>query len=89
MRQFVSRATFQLIDFDEKRLHVFQELRHEDGWLSATSESIALHVDMNGPKVAPFADDIMAKIQDMAERQKHLAVPEGAGRKIEIKRNPA
>ena len=79
-------ATVQLIDFDEKRLHIFQELRHEDGWLSATSVSIALHVDMNGPKVAPFSDGIMKSIEEMSARQKHLPVPDGVGRKIEIKR---
>ena len=28
-------VTSQLLDFDEKRFHFFQELHHEDGWLSA------------------------------------------------------
>jgi acyl-CoA thioesterase FadM len=28
-------STFQLLDHDEKRFHVFQELRHVDGWLAA------------------------------------------------------
>ena len=40
-----------LLDADEKRLHTFEELRHAtEGWLSATSENMTLHIDMNGAK---------------------------------------
>ncbi len=80
------QATFHIVDYDEKRLHVFQELRHEDGWVSATSETLALHVDMSGPKVAPFAPDVFEKVKTMAAAQESLGKPEGAGRKIEIRR---
>src|SRR5271169_5537701 len=34
------RVTFQLLDFDAKRLHYFEQLYHADGWLSATSENL-------------------------------------------------
>jgi acyl-CoA thioester hydrolase len=47
-------GTFQLLDSDNKRLRAYQELRHVDGWLAATSEVLTLHIDMSGPKVAPF-----------------------------------
>ena len=44
-----------LLGHDEKRLHTFEELRHAtEGWLSATSENMTLHMDMNARKVAPF-----------------------------------
>ncbi|TIU33202.1 MAG: thioesterase, partial [Mesorhizobium sp.] len=43
-------VSFQLIDHDDKRLRAYQEIRHVDGWLAATSESLSLHVDMSGPK---------------------------------------
>ena len=49
-----STVTFQLIDHDAKRLRAYQEIRHVDGWLAATSETLSLHIDMSGPKVAPF-----------------------------------
>ena len=40
------RATMQLIEFDQKRMHVYTELRHAtEFWLSATSENMMLHVD--------------------------------------------
>jgi len=36
-----------LVDADEKRLHTFEEMRHAgEGWLSATSENMTMHIDM-------------------------------------------
>ena len=50
-----------LLDTDEKRLHTFEELRHAtEGWISATSENMTLHMDMKERKVAPFPPDIRA-----------------------------
>jgi acyl-CoA thioester hydrolase len=79
-------VTFQLLDHDEKRLRAYQEIRHVDGWLAATSEQLALHVDMTGPKVAPFPPDIQAKIEAMRATHAGLPMPERAGRSIGIKR---
>ena len=40
----------QLLDYDRKRLHYFQQMYHkEQGYLAATSEQLALHVDLNTP----------------------------------------
>lgn len=77
---------FQLLDFDEKRFHVFQELRHVDGWTAATSEGLSLHIDMSGPKVAPFPADIRARIEAMHASHASLPRPERAGRSIGIRR---
>jgi acyl-CoA thioester hydrolase len=79
-------ASLQILDNDEKRIRFFQELRHVDGWLAATSENLVLHVDMAGPKVAPFPPDIQAKIDAMRAAHAPLPVPERAGRSIGIKR---
>lgn len=79
-------CSFQLLDFDEKRFHAFQELRHVDGWIAATCEVLTLHVDMNGPKVAHFPDDIRGNLAAMLEAQAPLARPDRAGRSIGIKR---
>lgn len=80
-------ATLQLVDFDEKRTHFYQELRHaEEGWLSATSEQISLHVDMDAKKVVPWPDDIHANLQALADAHAALPRPERAGRQIGIKR---
>ena len=79
-------VSFQLLDSDDKRIRAYQEIRHEDGWLAATSESLSLHVDMSGPKVAPFPDDIGPRVAAMRDEHAALPMPEQAGRSIAISR---
>jgi acyl-CoA thioester hydrolase len=77
------RVTLQLLDFDAKRMHYFEQLFHaEEGWLSATSENMVLNVDMTAKKVAPFPDYIAARLAQMKAAHAHLPVPEGTGRRI-------
>jgi acyl-CoA thioester hydrolase len=77
------RATVQLLDFDAKRMHYFEELRHaEEGWLSATSENMVLHVDMAAKKAAPFPEAMAARLACMKAAHAHLPLPDGAGRRI-------
>jgi acyl-CoA thioester hydrolase len=83
------KVSFQLLDHDEKRLRAYQEIRHTDGWLAATSESLTLHIDMAGPKVAPFPADIMEKVEALAAAHAALPTPERAGRSIGIRRKTA
>ena len=72
-----------LVAADEKRLHTFEELRHADeGWLSATSENIHLHVNISARKTAPFPPDIRSRIERVAEAHRGIVRPEGIGRKI-------
>lgn len=82
------RASFQLIDHDDKRFHTYQELRHEDGWLAATGEGLGLHIDMSGPRVAPFPPDIAERVAAMAAEHAALPRPERVGRAIGIRRKP-
>ena len=77
---------FQLLDHDEKRLRAYQEIHHADGWLAATSETMSLHIDMAGPRVAPFPADIRARVEAMRAAHAALPMPERAGRSIGIKR---
>ena len=72
-----------LVAADEKRLHTFEELRHADeGWLSATSENMTMHIDMAARKVAPVPSDIRDRIRAVADAQSAIPQPEGIGRKI-------
>src|SRR5262249_5831029 len=60
------RVTFQLLGHDAKRMHFFEQLFHaRDGWVAATSENMALHVDMDAKKTAPFPADVAARIAKM------------------------
>jgi acyl-CoA thioester hydrolase len=77
------KMTLQLLGYDVKRVHYFEQLFHaEQGWLSATSENMSLHVDMAAKKVASFPPEIIARLQNMLAAHQRLPRPEGAGRQI-------
>src|ERR1044072_5926996 len=77
------RATFQLLDYDAKRIHYFQQLFHAtDGWMSATSENMTLHVNMSTKKVAPLPDKVTRTLARMKAAHPKLPRPEAAGRRI-------
>ena len=81
------RFTTQLLDFDEKRLHYFHVMYHaEKGFAAATNELIAMHVDMDLRRSAPFPPDILKKLADTKERHGALPRPDQAGRIIGIRR---
>jgi acyl-CoA thioester hydrolase len=72
-----------LVAADQKRLHTFEELRHaSEGWLSATSENMTIHIDMEKRKTAPFPSDIQARIAGIVNAHAQVARPEGIGRKV-------
>jgi len=76
-------VTFQLLDYDAKRMHYFEQLFHaSDGWVSATSENMSLHVDMVAGKTAPFPDDVARGLARMQAAHAKLPRPEAAGRRI-------
>jgi len=83
------RVTFQLLDFDSKRMHYFEQLFHaEEGWLSATSENMALNVDMTVKKTAAFPAHVMAKLAQMKAAHDRLPILDGVGRRIAMKASP-
>lgn len=79
-------STVWIVDHDEKRFHTFQELYHEDGWLSATGEGLTLHVDLDGPRVAPMPVAIRDRIAALRAAHAKLPRPGGIGRRIGIAR---
>lgn len=86
------RATFRLLDADAKSLHAYQELYHADGWLSATQESVLLHVDLaaaGGPKVVRMAESIQDDVQTMLRYHASLPRTKYVGKVIGIRRRGA
>jgi len=53
-----------------------------EGHVSATSESMTVHVDMTAKKVAPFPAPVLAALERMKVMHAALPWPEAAGRKI-------
>ena len=80
------RNRLELAQEQLKRIHVFERLFHEDGFLSATSETLLLHIDMAGPKVAPIPDDLLARLTQLSEAHASLPADERIGRSIAIRR---
>lgn len=77
------RVTFQMLAYDSKRIHYFEQLFHAaEGWVSATSENMTLHVDMATKKVAAFPPSVMRSLARMKAAHAQLPLPEAAGRNI-------
>ena len=54
--------------------------------MSATSENMALNVNMVTKKVAAFPYDVMERLAEMKAAHDRLPVPYGAGRRIEMQK---
>ncbi|PWA04991.1 3-hydroxyacyl-CoA dehydrogenase [Pueribacillus theae] len=80
------RITFQLLDHDEKRLHVFFVMEDKGGNRLATSEQMLMGIDLKERRPAPFPPVIMKKIKAIAEEDKKIERPKEAGRVIGIRR---
>ncbi|HIM44770.1 MAG: L-carnitine dehydrogenase [Alphaproteobacteria bacterium MarineAlpha10_Bin2] len=79
LRELVSdapfRVTAQLVAFDAKRMHVCLHLLHgEEGWISALSEWVLVHVDLGARRSESMPDETLAKLRDI------MAAHEGLGR---------
>jgi len=82
-------VTLQLIDYDAKRLHYFQTMTNQrTGELAATSENLAIHVDMKSRRSAPFPGGILKQIEGLHRAHADLPTPDQLGRSIGI-RKPA
>ena len=75
----------QLIGHDKKRLHVYHSLHLAgDGRALAGNEQMLLHVDLAGPRSAPFSEDTLGRLQAIVADQTDLPTPEYIGRVIAL-----
>lgn len=81
------RITFQLLDWDAKRIHYFEQMYHvETGYLAATSEQMGIHVSMESRRATPFPDHIQARLANLMDAHSGLDRPPQAGHVIGIPR---
>ncbi|MCK0198255.1 thioesterase family protein [Ancylobacter sp. 6x-1] len=79
------RITVRLINYDELRVHLFQEMHHaREGWTASTREQMALHVDGASRRPVPFPDDVLERLAQMRAVHSTLPVPEGLGNKVDL-----
>ena len=77
------RVETRLLGLDAKRYRLFHDMFHDEtGDLLATGEHMLLNVDMNGPKSAPFNDDLRTRLTAVLGAHADLPAPKQAGRSI-------
>jgi acyl-CoA thioester hydrolase len=81
------RFTFQLLDWDDKRMHYFLAMYHADqNFMAATSEQVALHMDLKLRRSSPFPVETQDRLTEMAARHRSLPRPPQVGRTIGLRR---
>ncbi|MCE1116395.1 MULTISPECIES: thioesterase family protein [Pseudomonas] len=75
----------QIIGFDRKRLHLYHSL-HRAGFdeALAASEQMLLHVDLAGPRSAPFGETSVELLRSLVHEQHDLPAAELVGRVIAL-----
>lgn len=81
------RLTLQLLDHDDKRVHIFHSMYHATtGDLLATAEQMLVHVDMAQGRSAPMPADLQARLQAIATAHASLPMPPQVGKPMGIRR---
>ena len=80
----------RILAHDAKRLHLYASL-HVVGaeQMMAFAEQMQLHVEMSGPRSAPFLPDVLARVQDIAQADAGLSRPALLGKVIGLPRSGA
>ena len=80
------RIESRLLDYDHKRVHYFHAMHDaREGWLAATNELVAMHVDMASRRSAPFAHGTQDRLAAMRAAHAALPLPVQVGRKLGIR----
>ena len=66
----------------EAHVRYLRELHAGEGWLSATSENMSLHVDMERKRTAPLPDGLASALAHMKAMHARLPRPQAVGRRI-------
>lgn len=81
------RLTLQVLDFDDKRVHIFHSMFHAtSGELLATGEQMLLHVDMQAGRATPMPAWLLEHVQSIHAAHAVLPRPSQAGAAIGIRR---
>ena len=80
------RVTSQILDHDDKRLHLFHHMYHgEEGWPVATNEVLIINVDYKTRRTIRWPVETMRRLGLMAAAPRELPKPENAVRAVRIK----
>lgn len=77
----------QILDADNKRIHLHHEMYHADEhWRAAGNEVMLMHIDMQKRRSAPFPQGVQARVDTMQAAHAKRPQPDGVGRVIGIRR---
>jgi len=78
----------RVLAWDEKRLHLFHELRRAgDGDPVATAEQMLLHVSAETGRAGPAGDRVAARVGEIGGAHSAIPAPGQAGRRIALERS--
>ena len=81
------RLTLQVLDMDDKRMHIFHAMHHgSTGELLATGEQMLVHVDMHQGRAAPMPDAVHQRVAAVHRAHSALPRPAQAGQPLGIRR---
>jgi acyl-CoA thioester hydrolase len=79
--------TLQLLDADDRRLHLFHAMHHaQSGELLSTGEQLLTHVDMVRGRSSPMPNELHGKVHAIRAAHASLPRPAQAGATIGIRR---
>ena len=82
------RVTTQILDMDEKRLHIFHRMYLIDSNdLVSTNELMILGVNLSKRRVSPFAEKVAANLDRIMLSQKSIPHPPQVGQSIGIRKS--
>ncbi len=76
----------QVIDRDEKRIHLMMIMKNAEKETVATSEQMVMGMDKTTSRPAPFPKPMSGSLEEYYYGQRHLPIPKEVGRKIGIRR---
>ena len=84
------RLTLQLLDHDDKRVHIFHAMYHATtGDLLATAEQMLVHVDMAQGRATAMPADLQIRLHAIAQAHASLPTPPQVGKPMGIRRKSA
>ncbi len=77
------RVVSRLLDHDAKRIRYFHEMHHaKEGYLAATNELVALHVNMATRRSEPFPSGVSERLAAMKVVHAAALLPPQVGRRL-------
>jgi len=74
-----------IVGADAKRMHIVHKMTHAvEGYVAATNEIMALHVDLAGPRSAPFPPETAARLEKLVAEDNTKPLPIEIGRRIAL-----